>query len=190
MPKITPVPLESADPHQKKLLEGLKAKLGRVPAIYATMAHSPATLEAALTYNANLKKGSLNDREIEAIALAVGQANDCDYCVAAHTVLGKMAGLTEEETVECRRGKLKDPKLNALVKLAIEIVKTRGLPSVKVLADFRAAGYTDAALVEVIAWTTYDIFTNYFNHIAETVSDFPKAPALNATGGGCGCCCS
>ncbi len=178
MPVINPVTLESADPHQKKLLEGLKAKLGRTPAIYATMAQSPTTLEAALIYNQNLKKGSLSEREIEAIALAVGQANSCDYCVAAHTAIGKMAGLSVEETLECRRGQVKDPKMNALVKLAIEIVETRGLPSAKTVADFRAAGYTDGALVEVIAWTTYDIFTNYFNHIAETVSDFPKAPAL------------
>jgi alkylhydroperoxidase family enzyme len=90
-----------------------------------------------------------------------------------------MAGLSVEETLECRKGKVHDPKLDSLVKLAIEIVKTRGLPSAKVLADLRAAGYSDGALVEVIAWTTYDIFTNYFNHIAETVSDFPRAPELS-----------
>jgi AhpD family alkylhydroperoxidase len=152
--------------------------MGRIPAIYATMAHSPTTLEAMLNYNEGLKKGSLSSKEIEAISLAVGQTNNCDYCVAAHTVLGKMAGLSVEETLECRKGKVHDLKLDSLVKLAIEIVKTRGLPSAKTVADFYAAGYSDSALIEVIAWTTYDIFTNYFNHIAETVSDFPQAPAL------------
>ena len=178
MPKIKPISLGSANPHQKKLLEGLKAKMGRIPAIYATIAHSPTTLEAMLTYNESLKKGTLSPKEIEAVALAVGQTNDCGYCVAAHTMLGKMAGLSVEETLECRRGKAHDPKLDALVKLASEIVKTRGLPSAKTLADFRAAGYSDGSIVEVIAWTTYNIFTNYFNHIAETVSDFPNAPEL------------
>ena len=67
MPKIKPISLGSANPHQKKLLEGLKAKMGRIPEIYATIAHSPTTLEAMLTYNENLKRGSLSLKEIEAI---------------------------------------------------------------------------------------------------------------------------
>ena len=188
MPKINPVTLESADPKQKKILEGLKAKMGKVPNIYATVAHSPAALTALLEHGNNLKQGVLSAKEIEAIALAVGQANGCDYCVAAHTVLGKMAGLTDAETLECRKGQVPDPKLNVLVRLAIEIVQTGGSPSAKVLADFRSAGYADAALVEVIAWVAHNIFTNYFNHIAETVSDFPKAPALSTGDGSCGCC--
>jgi uncharacterized peroxidase-related enzyme len=178
MPRIQPLTMDSASADAKKIFEGIKAKLGKVPNIYATMAHSPVTLQAMLHYNQELRKGSLSGREIEVIALAVGQANDCDYCVAAHTVIGKMAGLSVEETIESRQGKGHDPKLDALVKLAIDITKTGGRPSDQAIVAFRKAGYSDAALIEVIAWVTYNIFTNYFNHIAETVSDFPAPPAL------------
>jgi uncharacterized peroxidase-related enzyme len=189
MPKIKPVSLGSADPDQKKILEGIKSKMGKVPNIYATVAHSPAALTALLENGKNLNKGVLSPKEVEAIALVVGQANGCDYCVAAHTAISKMQGIAVEETLDFRQGQSKDAKLNALLKLAVEIVKTCGRPSSAVIDGFRKVGYSDAALVEVIAWVTHNIFTNYFNHIAETASDFPKAPALNATGGGCGCCC-
>ncbi len=188
MPVIEPVVLDKANAEQKKVLEGIKAKMGKIPNIYATMAHSPSTLGAMLEYSAGLKKGVLGPREIEAIALAVAQANDCDYCLAAHTVIGKMSGLTLEETIESRQGRSRDPKMDALVKLAAEIVKTNGSPSQNAIDNFRKAGYGDAALIELIAWVCYDMFTNYFNHIAQTQSDFPPAPPLKPDSGGC-CCC-
>jgi uncharacterized peroxidase-related enzyme len=190
MPKIKPVSLESASPEQKKIFEGIKAKLGKVPNVYATVAHSPAAITALLENGENLKKGVLTAKEIEAIALAVGQANGCDYCVAAHTAISKMQGVAVEETLEFREGKSRDAKINALLRLAVEIVRTQGSPSSGAIEAFRKAGYSDAALVEVIAWVAHNTFTNYFNHTIETESDFPKAPALKSGGGSCGCCCS
>lgn len=178
MPMIDPVQMETASEDQKKVLEGIKAKMGKIPNIYATMAHSPSTLQAMLAYGVGLKKGVLTPKEIEAIALAVGQNNTCDYCVAAHTVIGKMSGLTEEETVEARQGISKDPKMDALLELAVEISQKQGRPLRKVVNAFKEAGYSDAALIEVIAWVTYNLFTNYFNHIAETEVDFPKPPDI------------
>ena len=178
MPVIDPVKIDAATEEQKKVLEGVQAKMGKVPNIYATMAHSPTTLHAMLAYNLGLKKGVLTPKEIEAIALAVGENNKCAYCVAAHTVIGKMSGLTAEETVEARQGMSQDPKMDALLELAVEIAQTRGNPIRKVVDGFRAAGYSDAALIEVIAWVAYNNFTNYFNHIAGTELDFPAPPAI------------
>jgi AhpD family alkylhydroperoxidase len=125
-----------------------------------------------------LKKGVLTPKEIEAIALAVGANNTCDYCVAAHTVIGKMSGLTEAETIEARQGISSDEKMDALLELAVEISQKRGRPMRKVVDAFKAAGYSDAALIEVTAWVAYNLFTNYFNHIAETEVDFPKPPEI------------
>ena len=176
MPVIKPVTMETANEDQKKALEGIQAKMGKIPNIYATMAHSPSTLHAVLAYGVNLKKGVLTPREIEAIALAVGENNRCDYCVAAHTVIGKMSGLTDEETLEARQGISHDAKMDALLELAVEISEKKGRPLPRVVDAFKAAGYSDAALIEVIAWVAYNAFTNYFNHIAGTEVDFP-APA-------------
>jgi uncharacterized peroxidase-related enzyme len=178
MPVIEPVKLDAANEEQKKVLEGIQAKMGKIPNIYATMAHSPSTLHALLAYNFGLKKGVLTPKEIEAIALAVGQNNTCDYCVAAHTVIGKMSGLTDEETLEARQGISQDPKMDALLELVVEISEKKGRPLGKVVDAFKAAGYSDAALIEVIAWVTFNLFTNYFNHIAETEVDFPEPPKI------------
>ena len=178
MPTINPVVFDAALPSQKKLLEGIKAKMGKVPNIYATIVHSTSTLEAMMGYNAGLKKGVLTPREIEAIALAIAEKNGCDYCLAAHTVMGKMAGLSADEIILSRKGGGSDAKTDTLVKLAVEINETKGRPSHKVIDAFRKAGYSDAALVEVVAWVTFNIFTNYINHVADTEIDFPKAPEL------------
>jgi uncharacterized peroxidase-related enzyme len=178
MPIIDPIKMDTANENEKKILEGIQAKMGKIPNIYATMAHSPSTLQAMLAYGVGLKKGVLTPREIEAIALAVGANNACDYCVAAHTVIGKMSGLTVEETLEARQGISHDPKMDALLELAVEISQTRGRPLRKVVDAFKEAGYSDAALIVVIAWVAYNIFTNYFNHIVETESDFPKPPEI------------
>ena len=178
MALIDPVKLEAATDDQKKVLDGIQAKMGKIPNSYATMAHSPTTLHAMLAYGMGLKKGVLTPKEIESIALAVGQNNACDYCVAAHTVIGKMAGLTEQETIEARQGISQDPKMDALLELAVEISEKKGRPLGKVVEAFKAAGYSDGALIEVIAWVAYNAFTNYFNHIAQTESDFPAPPPI------------
>ena len=178
MPVIDPVTMDAASEDQKKVLEGIQAKMGKIPNIYATIAHSPSTLQAVLAYNFGLKKGVLTPREIEAIALAVGQNNACGYCVAAHTVIGKMSGLTEQETIEARQGISQDPKMDALLELAVEISEKKGRPLAKVVTAFKDAGYSDAALIEVIAWVAFNAFTNYFNHIAQTEVDFPEPPSI------------
>jgi uncharacterized peroxidase-related enzyme len=178
MPVIHPVKPETATPEQAKVLDGIKAKMGKVPNIYATIAHSPSTLEGMLAYGAALKKGVLTPKEIEAIALAVAEKNGCHYCVAAHTAISKMQKFTVEETVEWRRGISSDVKLGALVKLAVEVNETRGRPTAAGLDAARKAGYGDAAIVEIVAWVAYNIFTNYINDVAGTEVDFPAPPAL------------
>ncbi|MBF0123271.1 MAG: carboxymuconolactone decarboxylase family protein [Candidatus Omnitrophica bacterium] len=178
MSVINPVSLETASFDQKKILEGIKAKMGKVPNIYATIVHSPTTLEAMMGYSVGLKKGVLTPQEIESIALAVAQKNSCDYCLAAHTLMGKAAGLSPEDMLLARKEAAADPKRQVLVKLAVEITETKGRPTHKSLEAFRKAGYSDAALVEVVAWVTFNIFTNYINHVAETEIDFPEAPEI------------
>ena len=167
--------LETANPEAKQILSNLKAKLGFVPNIYAAMANSPKALSALLSFGSAMSGGALNKKESEAIALAVGQDNSCDYCIAAHTAIAKGAGFSAEEAKDLRQAKSSDDKLDALAKLAKEISATRGHPSEGVLKKFYAVGYNDAALAEVIASVAHNLFTNYFNHIAATEIDFPPA---------------
>ncbi|MFA5260501.1 MAG: carboxymuconolactone decarboxylase family protein [Candidatus Omnitrophota bacterium] len=165
---------EEASPEVQGLLDEIKKKLRRVPNIYATVAHSPVALKAFLEYGARLKGGEFDAQETEAAALSIAQANHCHYCLAAHTASAKMSGLSEEDTWQLRRGTSGDVKLKAVAALAKDIVETQGHPSPEKLDAFFAAGYSKAALVELIALVSLNIFTNYFNHITDPTVDFPS----------------
>lgn len=160
------------------LLDAVKAKMGKVPNLLGTLAHAPAALQSYLSLSEVLGGGLFSGQERELIALAVGEANGCDYCLAAHTMIGGMQGLDQDAMVHARSGGLADGKLEALTSLAREIVGTRGRPSAESIAAFRSAGWTDGHLTELIAHVAFNTLTNYTNHIAETEVDFPAAPAL------------
>lgn len=178
MSRISHVNPESATGRAKELLEAVKSKLGLVPNMTRAMANAPAALDGYLSFSGALSKGSLSARQREQIALAVSEANGCDYCLAAHSTVGKMVGLTAEQIVDSRRGTAVDPKADALLKFARQVVAERGRVSDVDLANARKAGLEEAALVEVVAHVALNVFTNYFNNVAETDIDFPKAEPI------------
>ncbi len=146
--------------------------------LFKGLANSPAALNAYLAFSGALANGALSAKEREVIALAVAEANNCGYCAAAHTVIGKGSGLTEAQTVEARRGTLADPKLNALLKFTLALHEKRGFIADGDFAAAKAAGYTDGQLAEAIGNYGLNIFTNYFNHANGTVIDFPTPPSI------------
>src|SRR5271169_709355 len=105
MSRFTQIAPETATGKTKELLDAVKAKLGLVPNMVRAMANSPAALNAYLQFSGALAGGSLSAKSREQIALAVGQVNECDYCLSAHSALGKMAGLTPEQIRDSREGK-------------------------------------------------------------------------------------
>jgi len=178
MSRIPPVDPQNADAKTVELLNSVKAKLGQVPNIIATMAHSPAVAQAYLGMSQALAGGSLAPRLREEIALVVGETNGCNYCVAAHTMLAKKAGLSEQETLEARRAASQEEKEQIALDFARTLVKDRGSVSDEQVDRLRQAGYSDGEIAEIVACVAMNIFTNYFNHVAETELDFPPAPAL------------
>ena len=161
------------------VFDALKQKVGMVPNLYAATANSPKALNALLTLGDNLGGGEFSGKEVEAIALAVGQANSCDYCLSAHTAIAKMNGFSEEDTFALRTASHTDNKLNALTQLAKEITVTRGKPSKDLIDNFFSAGYNAGALAELIGYVAQNTFTNYVNHIADTPIDFPQAKNIS-----------
>jgi uncharacterized peroxidase-related enzyme len=164
------------------------------PNLMRVMANSPAVLQAYLQLSGSLGHGALSAQTREQIALAVGQANSCDYCLPAHSAIGMTVGLTSEQVRDARIGTTVDGKSNAILQLATQLVEKRGFVSDNDLAAARDAGVTDAEIAEVIANTALNLFTNYFNHVAETEVDFPLAEKLELTANGsaystdsCGC---
>lgn len=163
----------------KELLDAVKSKLGMTPNLMRVMANSPAVLDAYLKFSGSLGSGDLPAKTREQIALAVGQANSCDYCLSAHSTIGKMVGLTAEQILESRRGSSAEPTTDAVLRFARQLVDKRGLVSDADLAAVRSAGWNDGAIAEIVANVALNIFTNYFNHVAETEIDFPRAEAID-----------
>ncbi len=163
----------------KELLDAVKSKLGMTPNLMRVMANSPAVLDAYLTFSGSLGSGDLPAKTREQIALAVGQANSCDYCLSAHSAIGKMVGLTAEQILEGRRGSSAEPTTDAVLRFARQLVDKRGKVSDADLAAVRSAGWNDGAIAEIVAHVALNIFTNYFNHVAETEIDFPRAEAID-----------
>ena len=178
VPRIEPIQASSATPEQDRLLASVKKSMGMVPNLIATMARSPAVAQAYLGFGQMLSRGVLSSQTREQIILAVSEANQCEYCLAAHTALGLKAGLTREETLAARRGEADSVKTTGTLKLARQIVEARGHLSDEDIDTARIAGLTDAEIVEVVGVTALSLFTNYFNHVAGTEIDFPAAPKL------------
>ncbi len=179
MERITPVNLQNVQGRAKELLDAVKAKLGIVPNMTRSMAVSPSVLDAYLGFSGALSHGVLSARVREQLALDVGEANHCDYCVSAHSAIGKRVGLTDQDVLDSRRGTSADPKTDVLLHFARTVVAQKGVIEDADIAAVRDAGYGDAEIAEIVAHVALNIFTNYFNNVASTSIDFPKAPALS-----------
>jgi uncharacterized peroxidase-related enzyme len=174
MPRINPVDATTIDTDTKATLDAIKAKIGMVPNLYATFAQSPSVLNGFLGLSETLSNGALTAAQREIVALATAQANQCHYCVSAHTLLGKNAGLSAEGVLAARHGKAADPQDNAVATLAARLVETRGSVSDADVAAARTGGLDDARIVEVIAHVALNVMTNFTNNVAQTDIDFPK----------------
>ncbi len=178
MARIEPLSIDNAPEDSKPIMEGLKAKIGMVPNIFATLAHSPAALNTLVSMSGALAEGLIDPKSREALALRIGQSHGCQYCTAAHTAMAQMAGASMEETIDFRQGKSDDAKTQALLMLTDAILESRGAISDEQLKAARDAGLSDGEIVETVAIFAVNCFTNTFNSIAQTDLDFPAAPAI------------
>lgn len=182
MARLNPVNPETATGKAKELLDEAQKKLGGVPNLLKTFANSPAVLEAYLGFSGALAHGKLRAKVREQIALTVGQANDCDYCLSAHSAFARSAGLNDAQIEAARRGTSDDGKTQAALRFASDIVDKQGFVTDDDLAAVRDAGYGDGEIAEIVAAVALNIFTNYFNHVADTEVDFPKVAPLEGAG--------
>ena len=168
---------EQVSPANQALFDQLKKGLGKVPNLYATLALSEHALGNYLAFqNA---KSSITGKAREVVNLVVSQVNGCQYCLAAHTVIGGMVGFKPEQIIEIRRGGASfDARLDALTKLVKSIATERGHADPALLQAFFDAGWTPENLVDVIVVIGDKTVTNYLHATTQVPVDFPAAPAL------------
>jgi uncharacterized peroxidase-related enzyme len=161
------------------IFDNLKKMLSFVPNLYATFAHSATALGTYLTLqNA---KSSLNAKQREVVNLVVSQVNECEYCLSAHTAVGKMVGFTEAQILEIRRGRASfDPKLDALARFVREATEKRGHIAAASTEAFLEAGWTEGNVVDVIMVVGDKIISNYLHGVTKVAVDFPAASKLAA----------
>ena len=178
----TPGTIDAAPLASRPLLEGVKKQLGVAPNMFRLITNSPAALESYLGLSGALNKGALPAPTRERIALAVAEINGCNYCLAAHTYLGKnLAKLDDAEIAANRSGASKDVRADAAVRFAVNVVRDHGHVSEDDLNTVKAAGYDDAQVIEIVLHVALNTWTNYINEVAKTDIDFPVITARKAS---------
>jgi len=170
----TPATIDAAPPASQPLLEAVEKQFGLVPNLFRLVSNSPAALEGYVNLMGSLNKGKLPAQTRERIALAVAEINGCDYCLSAHTYLGKnLAKLEDAEIAANRSGASTDPKADAAVRFAAKVVRERGHVGEDDLRTLTAAGYDDGQVIEIVLHVALNTWTNYVNEVAKTEIDFP-----------------
>ena len=179
MNRITQLDPVQATGKTKQLFEAVQIKLGVVPNLFRVLGVAPAALEGYLNFAEALSCGSFSSKIREQIALAVAEGNMCTYCLSAHTFIGGKVGLTEKDIADARLARAAAQKTDAILKLARSLVVQRGEINDADLEQARTFGLTDGDIVETVANVALNIFTNYMNHVARTVVDFPEVKPGN-----------
>jgi uncharacterized peroxidase-related enzyme len=173
MSRIAPVVSSKVDAKTAAVLSQVKASLGMVPNLFITLAHAPVALEGYLSLSKTLARGRLSAAHREIVNLAVGQENECQYCLSAHTALAKAAGVSEADALKARVGNGEESFEGALASFAKKIVHQRGHVSDADVENARKAGIDDGLMMEVVANVAVNTLTNYANELAVTEIDFP-----------------
>lgn len=173
MMRIKPVVMNNTDAETSKTLQAVNKKLGMLPNLFTTLAHSPSALNSYLQISEILSKGQLTAKQRELISIAVAQKNSCEYCLSAHAAIGKSVGLDIEEISGARIGIANNPLDKEIVSFAIKLVGSRGDINNTDLEKIRDMG-SDGMVIEIIANVAMNILSNYVNRVANTEIDFPK----------------
>lgn len=174
MARVTVIDPQSATGEAKQLLDAVQSGLGIVPNFIRVLANSPAALNAFLGIHGIAGAGALDPLTRERIALAVAEQNACQYCVSAHTAIGRKVGLDNDEMLANRKGRSADAKAEAALTFARALVEHTGQVSAAEVEAVRAAGHSDGEIVEIITHVAMNIFTNLLGKATQVEIDFPK----------------
>ena len=174
MSRITVVERDHADQEQAQLLDAIQAQLGMVPNFLKVFANSPAALKAFLGLHEIASSGDLDAQTRERIALALAQQNTCEYCVSAHTAIGRKAGLSNSEIEANRVGTSLDAKAASAVRFAKSLAEHKGEVTNIELLEIRNAGYSEAEIVEIITHVGLNLLANIIGKASRVEIDFPK----------------
>lgn len=180
MNRIPLVDRGTATGERKALLDQIHAAFGTTPNMFRAVANSPAALKSMWGAFGALGGGVLGARLGEQIAVAVADRNACEYCLAAHTALGRKAGASAEELRRAQSGESDDPRTRAALRFAVKLVEARGQIAETDVQALRAVGFDDEGIAEILAHVALNLFTNYVNVAFAVPVDFPRVALRRA----------
>ncbi|WP_348822164.1 carboxymuconolactone decarboxylase family protein [Flavobacterium aestuarii] len=177
MTKFTVPSRGEVSENNQAIFDSLQKALGFVPNLYAYYAKNGTALSDYLSLQN--RKSTLKVKEREVINLVTSQINGCNYCLAAHTALGKMNGFTDEQIIELRKGSASfDKQLDALAKFTVSTVTNKGKASAESKQAFFDAGYTEASMIDAVMAIGDKIISNYIHNLTGFEVDFPLAQSI------------
>lgn len=180
MSRVPLVDARNASPEAKPLLDEITSAFGVTPAMFKAVANSPAALKMMWAGFGALGGGRLGAALGEQVAVLVADRNSCEYCLAAHTALGRKAGVSAEDLGQAQAGHSHDPRTGAALRFAAKLVEDRAQVTDTDVEELRAAGFDDEEVVELVAHVALNLFTNYVNVALSVPLDFPKVALRRA----------
>ena len=180
MSRVKLVDAAMATAVSKDLLDQIKGAFSVTPNMFRAVANSSAALKSMWGAFGALGSGRIGAKLGEQIAVAIAERNACNYCLAAHTALGRKAGASSEEMTAAQSGHSSDPRAAAALAFALKVVEKRGQVSADDVASLRKAGFDDEQIVEIMAHVALNLFTNYVNVAFDIPVDFPAVKLTRA----------
>ncbi|KHL25243.1 carboxymuconolactone decarboxylase [Croceibacterium mercuriale] len=180
MSRVPLIDPKTASGDRKEVLDQITATFGATPAMFRAVANSPAALRMMWAGFGALGNGTIGGTLGEQIAVLVADRNACEYCLAAHTMLGRKAGASAEEMSDAQAGHSHDPRTAAALAFAAQLVDNRGQVADTDVAALRTAGFDDEQVMEIIAHVALNLFTNYVNVALAVPVDFPTVKLRKA----------
>lgn len=174
MSRIPLIDPANATGERKQLLDQIHGAFGATPAMFRAVANSNAALKSMWGSFGALGAGTISAKLGEQIAVAIADRNDCEYCLAAHTMLGRKAGASAAEMAAAQQGESSDPQTAAALRFALKVVNDRAQVSDADVQALRDAGFGDEQVVEILAHVALNLFTNYVNVAFAVPVDFPS----------------
>jgi len=158
----------------------IKGAFGTVPNMFKAIGQSSAALESMWTSFVALGKGQINSQLGEQVAVFIANINRCEYCLAAHSMLGQNAGLSSSQLKDAQSGRSDDERTQAALDFVAKIVEQRAQLSEQDILKVKQAGFSDSEVAELVAHVALNIFTNHTNVALAVPVDFPQVPLIQA----------
>ena len=163
---------ETAPQAAQAELEKSAEAFGWVPNLHAVLAVAPSTLTAYKNLHDLFQQSSFDAQELTVVWQSINLENTCHYCVPAHTTIAGMMAVDNEIINSLLEGrKLPTEKLEVLKLTTQALLLQRGDLDDEQIARFKAVGYGNQQLLEIILGIAQKTISNYTNKLAHTPLD-------------------